>query len=125
MDFEAKFNKIGKCFFVKYFEYFKNGYTGTSMLDIVEEPYTKKAIITRTNKARTIILAGIEKEALEFIVNAIKMQTDYPDTVYRAKELLKTYYPESKIDIDTNLNIKKNNAKKKKSNIVSKRSSPF
>ena len=123
MDFEAKFNKIGKCFFVKYFEYFKNGYTGSSMLDIVTEQYTQKAIITRTNKARTIILAGLEKEALEFIVMAEKMQTDYPDTVRRAKELLKTYYPDSKININTKT--KKNNEKKKKPHIVSKRSSPF
>lgn len=110
MDFEVVFNKVGKCFFVKYFEYFKAGYMAKDMLDIIEEPYTEKGIINRCNKARKIIIAGLEAEALDFVARAENIRRSYPDTAKRAIELLKLHYPEYKISP-----IKRLKSRKKKS----------
>ena len=79
-------NSIGKSAFVKYYYNFKNE-TRDACIAAFTENYTDKAKSTRTGHAQRIFREGMQKDALQLIINSNKVGDE---TIARAREIMKS-----------------------------------
>lgn len=86
MDLVRTLNSIGKSAFVKYYYNFKNE-TRDACIAAFTENYTDKAKSTRTGHAQRIFREGMQKDALQLIINSNKVGDE---TIARAREIMKS-----------------------------------
>ncbi|MEN6325139.1 MAG: hypothetical protein ABFD18_02865 [Syntrophomonas sp.] len=88
MDLIRTLNSIGKSTFVKYYYNFKNQSRDACIIAFTEN-YTDKAKSTRTGHAQRIFREGMQKDALQLVINSNRVDDD---TIARAHEILKSEF---------------------------------
>lgn len=86
MDLIRTLNSVGKSTFVKYYYYFKNE-SRDVCIAAFSENYTDKAKSTRTGHAHRIFREGMQKDALNLIINSTRVDIE---TITRAQKILES-----------------------------------
>jgi len=86
MDLIRTLNSIGKSTFVKYYYYFKNESRNACISAFIEN-YTDKAKSTRTGHAQRIFREGMQKDALNLIINSTRVDDE---TITIAQKILES-----------------------------------
>lgn len=82
MTIEKLLNGIGIKIFIEYFEYFNDDNLDTNdIIEILPSSYTEKSRRSRISKARTIIKSHQLEEALNYILNSIRIDEEIKEKV--------------------------------------------
>jgi len=101
MTIEQLLNGIGIKIFVEYFQYFNNDDLDTSdIIEILPNSYTEKSRRSRISKARTIIKNHRLKEALNYILNSMRVDEEIKEKarIILDEKQITIIYPDDIID---------------------------